>query len=180
MGGAAKGLLHAPGGEPIVLRTQRLFAELGIDCVLVGAHPAYRNLGLELLVDDGAAEGPLAGILALLERAGDRNVVAVACDMPFIEKALLARLIDAPPAPVVAPRRHDPERNRRVWEPLFARYAPSVRPAAYAYARRGGRKLQELLDLAGAQPLDLVPTDESSLIDWDTLPVASTHDNKDA
>jgi hypothetical protein len=37
-----------------------------------------------------------------------------------------------------------------------------------------------LLDLAGAQPLDLVPTDESSLIDWDTLPVASTHDNKDA
>ncbi|MCW5835504.1 MAG: NTP transferase domain-containing protein [Labilithrix sp.] len=178
MGGVAKGLLAAPDGEPIALRTRRILEEAGATCVLVGAHPAYAGLGLELVLDDPAAEGPLGGLLALLERAGDRAALAVACDMPFLRGELVRRLVDAPSAPVVAPRRQAPEKGRAVWEPLFARYdAPAVLPIARALAARGERRLQRVLDAAGARALALEPGEEATLTDWDTLPAAGSRDS---
>lgn len=179
MGGIAKGLLASPDGQPIVVRTRRLLEEIGAECVLVGAHPAYEQVGLEVLPDDPAAEGPLAGLLALLDRARSaRWAIAIACDMPFIDRTLVQRLVDAPPAPIVAPRRRAVDRGRDVWEPLFARYDPAVLEIARAYANGGGKKLQLLLDAAGAQPVELVPEDEGLLADWDALPLGSGHDSK--
>jgi molybdenum cofactor guanylyltransferase len=178
MGGVAKGLLVAPDGDPIVVRTRRLLEEAGAECVLVGGHPAYRGLGLEVVPDDPAADGPLAGILALLARAADRTAIAVACDMPFIGRDIARRLVEAPPAPIVAARRRAEEKGRDVWEPLFARYAPSVLPVARDFAKRGERKLQLLLDRAGARPLVLEPAEEAMLTDWDTLPPAAARDSK--
>jgi molybdopterin-guanine dinucleotide biosynthesis protein A len=103
-GGIAKGLLTAPDGTPIVVRTRRLLEELGASCVLVGVHPAYDEVELEVVSDDPAAEGPLAGLLSLLDHAKGRTTIAVACDMPLLTHDLLRRLIDAPPATFVAPR----------------------------------------------------------------------------
>ncbi|HVH43514.1 MAG TPA: NTP transferase domain-containing protein [Labilithrix sp.] len=181
MGGVAKGLLLAPDGERIVLRTRKLFADVGLPCVLVGAHPAYRDLGIEVLADDPAAAGPLGGILALLDRAGQAGLasaIAIACDMPFVDRELLRRLVDAPPAPVVAPRRRDHERERDVWEPLFARYDVSISPAARAFASAGKGKLQVLLDLVGAEALALGPAEEATLADWDFLPLDETRGSR--
>ncbi len=180
MGGVAKGLLPAPDGEAIVVRTRRLLEAAGAECVLVGTHPAYASVGLETLADDAAADGPLAGLLALLSRAsatGARWAIAVACDMPFIDQELVQRLVDAPPAPVVAPR-HANERGRAVWEPLFARYDPAIVDIARTYASGGGKKLQVLLDMAGAAPLELSPERTALLTDWDALPLASPRDSK--
>ncbi len=173
MGGVAKGLLHTHEGEPIVSRTRRLVEALGMECVLVGAHPAYRDLGLPLLDDDPGAEGPLAGLLALLEHAKGRVVLAIACDMPSIDVAILRRLLDeAPHAPAVAPR-------SAYWEPLCARYGPSVLPVARELARRGERSLQRVLDAASAHAL--VPTREevAALEDWDVLPAPPARDTKE-
>lgn len=179
MGGVAKGLLVAPDGEPIVLRTRRILEDAGATCVLVGAHPAYADLGLELLADDPSAEGPLAGLLALLARAGDAAALAVACDMPFLRGELVRRLASAPSAPVVAPSRDAPEKGRAVWEPLFARYdAPAVLPIARALAAQGERRLQRVLDAAGARALALAPEEEATLADWDTLPAGVSRDSK--
>jgi len=182
MGGVAKGLLVAPEGEPIVVKVRRLLEDAGAACVLVGAHPAYEGLALETIADDPAAEGPLAGLLALLARAsaepGTRWAIAVACDMPFIDRELVRRLVDAEPAPIVAPRRHAEDRGRDVWEPLFARYDPAVLGVARAYASTGGKQLQRLLDIAGARPLELAPRQEALLTDWDSLPLAPTRDSK--
>ena len=180
MGGAPKGLLTIDG-EPIVVKTRRLLEEVGAECVLVGAHPAYEGLGLETIPDDPAAEGPLAGLLALLARAStQRWAIAIACDMPFIDRDLVRCLVDAPPAPVVAPRRRAEDRGRDVWEPLFARYDPAVIDVARELARTGKRKLQMLLDLAGARPLELDPEHEALLTDWDTLPLAAPRASKKA
>ena len=191
MGGVAKGLLLAAEDEPIVVKTRRLLEEAGAECVLVGAHPAYEGLGLETIPDDPAAEGPLAGLLALLGRASSwrqsearessepRWVIAVACDMPFIDRELVRRLVAAPAAPIVAPRRHAEERGRDVWEPLFARYDPvTMLDAAREYARTGGRQLQRLLDRAGARALELDPEHEALLADWDTLPLTPARASK--
>lgn len=177
MGGVAKGLLAAPEGDPIVIKVRRLLEDAGAECVLVGAHPAYEHLALETIADDPAAKGPLAGLLALLARAsqgGKTWAIAVACDMPFLDRELIRQLVEAPPAPIVAPRRLAAERGREVWEPLFARYDPAVLDLARDYASKGGARLQSLLSAAGAEALELGPEQVALLTDWDTLPLAPT------
>ena len=162
MGGKPKGLLRAPGGEPILERWRRIFGRLGLEHVLVGAHHAYASFGVAL-DDHPGAEGPLAGLLALLEHARGSVVIAVACDMPYVSERLVARLVAAPPAAIVAPRR-----NGR-WEPFFARYdAARVLPGARARAAQGKMALQGLLDSGETNELVLDPGESDQLHDWDT------------
>ena len=164
MGGVAKGLLAGADGVPLVVRAARILEGLGINPVLVGAHEAYQHVGLRMLTDDPGAEGPLAGLLSLLS-GGD--ALAIACDMPAFTRAAIERLLAAPPAPIVAPRRLARDLGREVWEPLFARYYATVLPSAQAFAARGERRLQRLLDEAGAVPLALGPEEHAWLQDWD-------------
>jgi molybdopterin-guanine dinucleotide biosynthesis protein A len=163
MGGVAKGLLTAASGETLVARWRRLFDALGATCVLVGRHEAYADLDLESVADDPPGIGPLGGLTALLARAGQGRVIAVACDMPFVSFELLSRLAAHPSdAPVVAPRRGT------LWEPLFARYdAPRVIGAARARATSGERDLQGLLDAVGAESLPTRSAELDELRDWD-------------
>lgn len=156
MGGAAKGLLVGPDGQPLVVRTAELLRAQGITPVLVGVRAEYMHL-LPALPDAMGATGPIAGLLALLEHAGDEDAIALACDMPFLSTSSLARLVAAPLASIVAPRRDGR------WEPFFSRHRPrAVLP--YARALAGG-SLQRLFDRAGAAELS-VPSME--LRDWDT------------
>lgn len=164
MGGVAKGLLAGADGVPLVVRARRILEGLGVDAVLVGAHAAYQDVGLPMLTDNPGAEGPLAGLLSLLS-GGD--ALAIACDMPAFTASAIDRLLAAPPAPIVAPRRLARDLGREVWEPLFARYSATVLPVAQAFAARGERKLQRLLDEAGAVRLDLGAGEDTWLEDWD-------------
>lgn len=173
MGGVAKGLLDAPCGRPIVARTRALVEAEGARCVLVGEHPAYAELGIPIVSDDPCASGPLAGLLALLEftaktEGNSGMALAIACDMPQLTPAFVHRLLTAPAAPVVAPRRWHVARGW-LWEPLAARYDPNVVLAsARAFALRGERRLQSLLDEVGVVPLTLEPGDDHALVDWDS------------
>jgi molybdenum cofactor guanylyltransferase len=167
MGGQPKGLLRAPSGETLVERWKGIFAALAIPCVLVGerAKAAYASTGLELLGDERAEEnlGPLGGLLALLTYAGERNAIAVACDMPFVSTELVRRLVSAPPASAVAARRDGR------WEPFFARYdAPLVLPIAKAHASARLCSLQTLLDAVKSGELVMSATEHAELRDWDT------------
>lgn len=163
MGGRPKGLLLAPTGETLVQRWQALFAALGIPVVLVGQNAAYANLGLDQLADDPPKIGPLGGLIALLSHAADRDVIAVACDMPFVSLALLEKLATFESgAPASAPR------NRGTWEPLFARYSARVVLApARELAAKGELSLQCLLGDISAEPLPLTEDELTQLRDWD-------------
>jgi len=163
MGGIAKGLLTVASGETLVGRWRRLFDALGATCVLVGRHDAYADLNLESIADDPPRIGPLGGLTALLARAGQGRVIAVACDMPFVSFELLSRLAAHPsPAPVVAPRRGT------LWEPLFARYdAPRDIDTARTRATAGEHDLHGLLDALGAESVPLHPAELDELGDWD-------------
>jgi molybdopterin-guanine dinucleotide biosynthesis protein A len=168
MGGQPKGLLRLASGETVVERWKNVFDALAIPCLLVGdrAREAYATAGLEILADDRAAGdlGPLGGVLSLLAHAGERPVIVVACDMPFVSIELVRRLASAASSsPAIAARRGGR------WEPFFARYdAKAVLPIARAHAAARRGSLQALLDAVSAEELALTPAEHAELRDWDT------------
>jgi molybdopterin-guanine dinucleotide biosynthesis protein A len=162
MGGRPKGLLVGPDGRTLVARWRDVFAECGVPCMLVGAHPAYAGVGLSMLADVVPDAGPLGGLAALLERS-NAVTIAVAGDMPFVSAAHVRALLDAPPAIAVAAKREGR------WEPFFARYdAPRASPVVRARLRAGAHSLQGLLDELGCAELDIGPDAGRMLDDWDT------------
>ena len=168
MGERAKGLLEAPGGGTIVERWLSVLRDAGVARVVLvgrhgGRHQAYEALGLETIDDEPAGVGPIGGLAALLRHAGAAHALALACDMPFVSPGLVARLVAAPAAAVVAPRRDGR------WEPLCARYdAHRVLSLALRRIAAVQRALQPLLEEAGAVELPLEPGEASELRDWDT------------
>ncbi|MBK6463190.1 MAG: molybdenum cofactor guanylyltransferase [Myxococcales bacterium] len=163
--GSPKGLLTL-GGRPLVERWLAVLERLGVPYVLVGARPEYAHLPATTLADSPAGVGPLGGLSALLEHAEARGftaAVAVACDMPYVDEALLARLLARGPAPAVAARRDGR------WEPFFARYdVASLRPLLTSRLAEGRHDLQGLLALASTVELSLTDEERGRLRDWDT------------
>lgn len=160
--GRTKALLAAPEGVTLVERQVRLARAIGAEVVLVGRRDDVPAIA-PVLDDARVDAGPLGGLVSLLTHAGERPAIALACDMPFVSEDLLARLAEAPPALVLAPRREGR------WEPLCARYdASRVLPVARETLARGALAMQGLLDALGAVELVLEPGEASLLDDWDT------------
>ncbi|HEY6080172.1 MAG TPA: NTP transferase domain-containing protein [Polyangiaceae bacterium] len=172
MGGVAKGLLKLPGSGQSLL--ERLLGEVrqalpGAQPVLVGSATAYAALGLEAVPDRPAGVGPLGGLIALLAHAqarGDSQVLALACDLPRLDAALIGRLVGADAAASAVVTAQGNVRN-----PLVARYAVEPASAAAASALAAGkRSLQAVLDRLQPPPtsLALSAEEEALLDDWDT------------
>jgi molybdopterin-guanine dinucleotide biosynthesis protein A len=170
MGGAAKGLLAAPDtGEALAARLVRICraAIPRAELVLGGDAPAYATLGLQMVADDPAGQGPLGALHALLGRAErtNRDVIALACDLPYVTTELVGRLAThAPDAPAVAARAGG------LWQPLFARYdAALCRPLSKDLLSADRRALRGVLELLGERAVELpVAADETRLLDdWD-------------
>lgn len=172
MGGAPKGLLLAPDGAPIIERTlglMRLVLPSGY-IVLAGVQAAYAGLGVEQIADSPPGVGPIGGLCGVLEHAsaaGAEQLLAVSCDLPYLNLALLQRLRDhAPAAWVVAPKASETK-----WQPLFARYRVEPALAATrAVIARGERSLQLVLGELAARRVALpLSTEEvDQLTDWDS------------
>lgn len=168
MGGVQKALLTTPDGqETLLARTLRVAAEAGVTAVLVGrAELGTAAPGLVQLADSESCSGPLAGLVALLEHAGDRPALAVACDMPYVSAVLLRRLAHTQPeAAVLAPR----DAATGKWQPLFARYDPrSVSPVLAREIQAGARSFQAVFKALAVEELTLSSAEERTLRDWDT------------
>jgi molybdopterin-guanine dinucleotide biosynthesis protein A len=162
MGGRPKGLMCSPSGPTIVDRWRAILDSLSVPAVLVGVHPGYAHLGIPMIADDPAGIGPLGGLVALLRHSGAGRALALASDMPFVSRTLVARLLTSDDAPVRAFRRGSR------WEPLCASYdVPRVLPIAVARAAAGLHSLQGLLDEAGAVRVPLSEAEQEELADWD-------------
>lgn len=169
MGGHAKGLLPGADGVTALLVTLIAAARAaGLEIVLVGDATPYEELALSVpaLADKPKDTGPLGGLGALLEHGGESDVITLACDMPYVNGEVLKRLAAfEPEAGVVCPRR-GPEAP---WEPMFARWRPSVvAPALAETLAAGERSFQRLLRRLDVVPLASDPTTERALRDWDT------------
>lgn len=170
MGGLTKGLLPAPEtGEPLVVRLARIAVELGCEPVLVGASAEVRAAlpALRVLDDRPAGIGPLGGLAALLHAGGPGHVIALACDLPFVSRDLLAQLVDAAlaaPTEVLAVRA-----DNGLWEPLCARYdAPALAPRIDRAIADGVRSFQKLFSELSVAELAVSHAQRRELDDWDT------------
>lgn len=100
MGGGDKGLIEI-GGKPILDHVvERLSSQVDTLVLNANGDPArFESYGLPVIADpvEGFA-GPLAGVLAGLHAARERNIawaVTVATDTPFLPRDLVSRLLEA-------------------------------------------------------------------------------------
>ena len=168
MGGAPKGLIPiAKTGESIVDRQLRLATELGLWPVFVGAAEPYalRWPNVRVIEDLPKGIGPLGGLSGVLHAAGDARVIALACDMPHVSAALLARLNTAEPdACLLAARSTDGR-----WDPLCARYdGVPLLPHVQTAIAVGIRSFQGLFARLTVSELVLDEDERQQLVDWDT------------
>ena len=171
LGGVAKGLLPAPGSGVTLL--ERLLGELAAalpsaPIALLGRADAYASFGLKALPDEPPGVGPLGGIVSLLEHAqkcGARSALSLSCDLPRIDRGLLARLATEHLHASALVTRQAAVRN-----PLVARYAVAdALPAARGALLTGKRSVQAVLDALGDKVavLALSADEEARLADWD-------------
>ncbi|HEX7118136.1 MAG TPA: molybdenum cofactor guanylyltransferase [Longimicrobiales bacterium] len=144
--GAPKALATIDG-TPIVERVRAALAAACDDIVIIANDAAlYDGLGLPMRPDARPGLGVLGGILTALlwaREEGRPGALAVACDMPFLDPALLRRLLaDTADADVVAPE----SGGRRGVEPLCAWYGTGCIPAIEAELERGERHIVGFFD----------------------------------
>lgn len=110
--------------------------------VIVGGNAgAYRRFGIPVLPDPRPDEGPLAGIKTALMNAEAPLVFCCACDMPFLETALVVHLLELAVQGVAAvvPRLHGEP------EPLCAVYTREALTAIETEIAAGGRRIKNAL-----------------------------------
>jgi molybdopterin-guanine dinucleotide biosynthesis protein A len=134
MGGAKP--LADLGGRPLVAWPLAAAADASLEAVVVAKAATALPPGLPVWHEPAEPVHPLLGLVHALERAG-RPVLAVACDMPWVPGALLARLAAGPAAAV--PR-----------SPFPARYEPADLPALRAALARQDGLRRTLAALAPA------------------------------
>jgi len=109
------------------------------------AEPVFA--GLALVSDDGAAEGPAAGLLAARRFAPGSAWLALATDMPLVDPATLAALVAGrdPQAVATAFLHADgtPEPLCTIWEPRARQLLERAAATGSASLRRllGGARL---------------------------------------
>ncbi len=158
--------------------TQHAFVSVRADQTADPLRSAFPQIVDRTEVDGTAVEGPLAGILAAQAAHPEVAWLVVACDLPFLDEAVLRELVaqrDPRSFATAFRSAHDglPEPLCAIWEPRSA--APL---AAYAAAQRNcPRKFliesgAALLDLPNARALDNV---NSAADYWQTMSTLDPH-----
>ncbi|MCA9971231.1 MAG: molybdenum cofactor guanylyltransferase [Anaerolineales bacterium] len=115
-------------GQPMIERVLQRVAGLAAEQILITNNPdAYAHLGLPMFGDVYVDHGPLGGIHTAVRHAAHPHCLVVACDMPWLNPALLAYMLSLRHAADVVVPRWD-----RYPEPLHAVYGKGCLPAIEA------------------------------------------------
>ncbi len=117
------------GGRPVIERVLERVAPLTDDLFISANAPEkYAYLGRPIIPDIYPDKAALGGLYTAISAARYRHVLVVACDMPFLNLALLQYLVNlAPTAAVVVPLINPPQP-----ETLHAIYSKACLPAIEA------------------------------------------------
>jgi molybdopterin-guanine dinucleotide biosynthesis protein A len=81
-------------GQPLIERVLARVADLGSEILLVANSPGeYAHLGVPIHQDVIPGKKALGGIYTALKQASNEHTLIVACDLPFLSRALMAHLI---------------------------------------------------------------------------------------
>ncbi|MBE7528671.1 MAG: molybdenum cofactor guanylyltransferase [Chloroflexi bacterium] len=106
-------------GRPLIEIVRDAVAGLGEELILITNKPeAYAHLGLPMFGDVYPDHGPLGGIYTAVHHAQHPHTLIVACDMPWLNRDLLAYMLTLRhTADVIVPR------WQKYPEPLHAIYS---------------------------------------------------------
>ena len=169
--GRTKATLPLADGRMLVERIASVAREAGAwvkEIVILGRCDQLPEslASLPVLADPVPEAGPLSGLCALLEYAGPRWGLLLACDMPLIEPLLLERLHPSldPQHDAVAFRRGDQDG----WHACCAMYHPRLLPSALEELNRGRRSLHGLLASARVATLEPAQGEQQMLMNLNT------------
>ena len=141
--GRDKSLLEIEG-QPLLVRTVHTLTALSDDLIVVTNAPErYAPLGLPVrfVADEKPGVGSLMGLYSGLKAAHHPYALVVACDMPFLNPALLRYLLSLTAGyDIVIPRRDG------LAEPLHAVYSRACLPAMDRVLRQGRRQIIAFFD----------------------------------
>jgi molybdopterin-guanine dinucleotide biosynthesis protein A len=131
-------------GQPLVVRTVLRLASLSDDLIVVTndvARYELLDMSARLVPDERPGMGALMGIYSGLQASHYPRAVVVACDMPFLDRALLRHMASlAAGYDVVIPRLDG------LLEPLHAIYARSCLPFMARLLDQGRRRIVAFFD----------------------------------
>jgi molybdopterin-guanine dinucleotide biosynthesis protein A len=81
-------------GQNLLGRTVGLLSQVASEVVVSGRDPAALGVDVPWFPDAVSGKGPAGGILTALESYG-RPILAVSCDLPFLDEQTLRRLLHA-------------------------------------------------------------------------------------
>jgi molybdenum cofactor guanylyltransferase len=138
-------------GRPLIEHILDQLATLELPtCIVTNEPDAYARYGLPLVPDVVPDRGALGGICTALHYSRTPYVLCAACDMPFLNPALLRLLIQ---------RRADYEavaaRLDEIWQVFPGVYSRTCLPKLQASLRTGQLKLQTILSALQIYPLEI-------------------------
>ena len=124
-------------GERIIDRTKKIFVNLFDEVFLVTNSPLeYVDLNLRMVSDLFPGGGALGGIYSGLFHASHSHIFVAACDMPFLNQALISHLAALFPGyDIVVPKTQDG------WQPLHAIYSQKCLPLMEDLLRNNNLKI---------------------------------------
>lgn len=97
MGGGDKGLILFVG-KPLVSYSISAIEPV-VDQVIINAnrnHEEYLRFGYPVIADHNAAfDGPLAGLMSVMNQCESEFILTIPCDCPLIDAQILERMVDA-------------------------------------------------------------------------------------
>jgi molybdenum cofactor guanylyltransferase len=142
-------------GTPLLERVLRAVRPLDLPVhIIANSDQDYSSFGVPVLHDSHPDQGPLGGLYTALTGTSQDALLLLACDLPFLDTAFLAFLLEqahlefAQSHPALAPRdAHGPQ-------PLCAVYHRSLLPAVAGALTAKRLSLRALLRQANAAYLD--------------------------
>ncbi|MFO7596582.1 MAG: molybdenum cofactor guanylyltransferase [Desulfocurvibacter africanus] len=132
-------------GQDLLSRTAGLLRSVTPEVWVIGRDPADHGLSLPWRLDDIPGRGPVGGIITAL-RALNRPCLVLSCDLPFIERDYLERLMEARAVcaqPMLMTTYGQVETE--YIEALVAIYEPEALPVLESAVVRGEHKLSRIV-----------------------------------
>ena len=147
--GRPKAFLPGPDGRPLLQVALDALRGAGAEALAISAADPlpFAAFGLPVLRDRAPGLGPLAGVEAAPRAAADGGqawCLLVACDMPWLDPALLRALLDRARAATPRPAAVVPRVAGRA-EPLHAVWSPAALPGVCAALDAGRLAVHEVL-----------------------------------